>query len=272
MNTKFRGAGLTDTRSSFARAIPGSIVALVLLGMLAGCGNSSSVTAREGVQVEIVPGPNYRHEFPLFWFFSLRNPPQMVLWSETLDGEFLETVMVTRKLGTDHWSRAPGDDTAGDALSRPSAAPVWSHRSGRAVSAGAGDEVRAGNADLDAVTRATPKRGPALEASIPALSAERFYLYLEVNHSTDFNDAYPANGRPGEPGYSGGPYGSGQPSLLYRAYVSLLNPEESDTQFYLIGHGSPDGSDGEVTGKLDGISTALEIIDEVRLQVDQAGG
>ena len=251
---------MRDTRSRLTGATVGVIAVLVLLGMLVGCGNGPSVTAREGVRVRIVPGPHYRHEFPLFWFFALRNPPQMVLWSETLDGEFIETVMVTRKLGTDRWSRAPGDETPSATLTRRSAAPVWSHRSGRS-----------GNASLDAVTRATPGRGAALEAHVPVLSAEGFYLYLEVNHSTDFNDAYPADARPGEPGYSGGAYGSGQPSVIYRAYVDLLNPEQSETVFRLIGHGSSDGSDGDVASNLDGIGTALEIVDEVRLRVDPAG-
>ena len=147
-----------------------------------------------------------------------------------------------------------------------------------------------GVADLDAVTRATPKRGPGLEVAVgslptdtaaetgsapqPAATATRvtgYYLYLEVNHSTDFNDAYPANAQPGEPGYSGGPYGSGQPSLIYRAYVDRSDPGRSETVFELIGHGSPDGSDGGIVPDLGGVTTALEIVNEVRLQIDPLG-
>ena len=270
---------MRSIRHRFGRLGVTPIAVAVAVAALAACGNSPAVATGEGVRVEIVPGPNYRHEFPLFWFFSLRNAPQMVLWSETLDGDFIETLMVTRKLGTDGWSRAPGDETAGQTLTRPSAAPVWSYRSGRAPAATRADGVSASTADgaareasipLDAVTRATPKRESALDVSLPGASAVRCYLYLEVNHSTDFNDAYPVDALPGEPGYSGGPYGSGQPSLIYRASVDLLDPEQSDRVFTLVGHGSPEGSDGEVVTDLVGITTALQIVDEVRLHVDAA--
>jgi hypothetical protein len=90
-------------------------------------------------------------------------------------------------------------------------------------------------------------------------------VYLEVNASTDFNAAYPADATPGASNYSGGEWGSGQPSLVYAVTVDTERSRQTgDTgRFRLAGHGSPDGSDGRLYPKLGGITTARSILESV---------
>ena len=224
-----------------------SLVLIVLCSLILFAGG-------EGFRITIVPGEHYRHTLPLFLFVKLHNPPQMVLWAESTDGEFIATLMVTEKGATQTWRKAPGDIAPAGGLKRPSALPVWSGRSGCA-----------GVEKVDAVTQATPKGGFSVEGvSIPGGSP--FYLYFEVNHSTDFNAAYPADVQPGDADYSGGAWGNGQPALVYRLLVDPSRIQSKESSFELIGHSSPSGADGAVYEDLTGIDTALGIVSEVRLQ------
>ncbi len=95
---------------------------------------------------------------------------------------------------------------------------------------------------------------------------ERFVVKIEVNHSTDFNAHYPEDAVEGESNYSGGKMGSGQPSLVYVAEVDLTK-EQKEFIATLKGHGSPDGSDGEVYPDLSGITSARSILKSITVWI-----
>jgi hypothetical protein len=244
------------------RAIILMSVTLLMFAPLAAGGSAEAVTVSsagaEDFAVTVVPGEHYRHTMPLFLFVRLKNPPQMALWAETPDGEFIDTLMVTEKGGTMKWRKAPGDDVPEGGIRRPGALPVWTARSGRA-------DVGA-PVVVDAVSQATPKGGFSVKGQTFA-GHDGFYLYFEVNHSTDFNSAYPAEAEPGSFNYNGGEWGSGQPALVYRAYVNQIRPETSDTEFELIGHSSPSGADGRIYADLSGIDSALKILQAIRMEM-----
>ena len=72
----------------------------------------------------------------------------------------------------------------------------------------------------DGISGATPRGSFDLKLS-PEAGLDRFVVKVEVNHSTDFNETYPESAKEGEPGYSGGRHGSGQPAVVYAADVDL---------------------------------------------------
>lgn len=234
-------------------AYPLLLLFVLPLILFAGGQAATEVDAGDGCRVEIRPGDHYRHPFPLFLGLKLENPPQMALWAETVDGEYLETLMVTEKIAKQKWAKAPKDPTPKDEIRRPEALPVWSHRSGAA------------DAAPDAVSRATPKGGFTVGIPIQSRS-EGYYLYFEVNHSTDFNDAYPADADPGTENYSGGRWGGGQPALVYRLLLDPALAGMEKRRFELVGHSSPSGRDGRIYPDIAGIDSALEIIEAVYLE------
>jgi hypothetical protein len=239
------------------------LVALVLLGIAgmvwSGGRNESTVrTSLPGADVALVvsieEGEHFLHRMQIMPLVSVKNPPQMAVWAESIDGTFLGTVFVTHRGATGEWRRAPGDATLKNRIRRDEALPVWTHR--RQVQ---------GGSEIDGVTRATPKESFTVETSVPGDSG-RVVIFLEVNSSTDFNDAYPVDAAAGEPGYSGGEWGSGQPSLIYRAEMDRSGTT-GPRSFQLTGHGSPDGTDGLVYPDMSGITTARDILHSVTAEL-----
>lgn len=194
------------------------------------------------ILVSIEPGEEWLHRYSALQ----KNPPQFAVWAERLDNSFGGTIFATRKAATNGWAFSGGN-------TRKEALPVWTAK-------------KAGEA-VDAIAGATP-RGPFAVAVAPKDgSAERqFYLYVELNHSTDFNAAYPEDAKEGEPGYSGGSGGSGQPSIVYRCLVDLDGGPGGYT-LTPIGHGSADGSDGLVDPDLSTLTSALRIVRSVTAEL-----
>ena len=93
----------------------------------------------------------------------------------------------------------------------------------------------------------------------PKEGLKRFVVKIEINHSTDFNEFYPASAREGDANYSGGKMGSGQPAVVYAATVDLSSGQH-EFPAALIGHSSPDGSDGSVDPDLSTLTSALHIV------------
>jgi hypothetical protein len=245
-----------------------NIVLLAVLGVAftftaAAGGNQEEIVGRSAdgaprITVEIEEGPSYLHRLKVLPLIRVKSPPQIAVWLETESGEFLETLYVTSRAGTNSWRSAPLDGTPAEEITRPEALPVWSHRAGRRGETGAETEA-------DAVSSATPKGSYSVESDLPEQSG-RVRVLLEVNHSTDFNASYPEDVAPGVTGYSGGLWGSGQPSLIYG--VSLATEKNGDTlELELLGHGSPAGEDGTVYPDLAGLTSALRILDGVHVRL-----
>ena len=217
--------------------------------------------------VSIEPGEEYLHEFPLFLFFKLKNPPQIAVWAETAEGEYIDTLFVTRKSGTQGWLKASGDPLDKDMIRRPESLPVWAWK--RNMPAADGLPMPTKDQPMtDAVSHASPERSFSLITS-SVNGYEEFVIYLEINHSTDFNQKYRAELKPGDPDYNGGEFGSGQPSLVYKAVVKSDTLDENGTALKLIGHGSADGEDGRINEDLNGIESALNIIKSARVYLKE---
>ena len=222
------------------------VLALLITALSSGVSGACAMTplsAETGdVLIRVEAGNGWLHRFSLFQ----KNPPQIALWMETEEGNFAGTLFVSRKTATGKWLFNGGNP-------RPEALPVWM--------------ARKDSTAIDGVTGATPVSSIDIALTPkPGVSPRRFVLFAEVNHSTDFNDAFPKNAEKGSPGYSGGEGGSGQPSLVYRCVVDL-DAADSDSQFILVGHGSPDGSSGDIYADLSEITGALDIVKSISAEV-----
>ena len=118
---------------------------------------------------------------------------------------------------------------------------------------------------MDGITGATPRSSFDVKMKT-VKDLRQFVVKVEVNHSTDFNDSYPKNAKEGDANYSGGKEGSGQPAVIYRADVDLDSGKNS-FEATLVGHSSPDGSDGEIYTDMTGLTSALEIVGRIKITV-----
>ncbi len=212
------------------------------------------------ITVKIVEGENWIHDFPLFLGFNLKNPPQFAVWLEDTKGNYISTLFVTERIATEGW-RSNGGNRRKEAL------PHWCHQRGIIYD----DGLYLPTKDkplIDGTTGATPKTGIELKLD-PAEHLQQFVVKAEFNHSIDFNDLFPKNAEEGDINYSGGELGSGQPALVYSALIDLdSNIKEYTLQ--IIGHSSPDGTNGDVYEDLSGITSANKIVNKIVVQIKQS--
>ncbi len=219
--------------------------------------------------IEVIEGEHFMHRLKVMPLIRVKNHPQMAVWCETEEGEFISTLFITERIGTESWHGAPGDPTPAEEIRRKESLPVWAHRHGTVY----GDGLRLPTEDEpmpDGVTAATPTSSFTVRTELPA-GHERLRIYLEVNNSTDFNDHYTEDAPEGSPTYSGGPWGSGQPALIYGGVVDLTatgaTAERVDLE--LLGHASPDGSTGRIYEDFHGVTTALDIVEGASIRLEE---
>ena len=116
---------------------------------------------------------------------------------------------------------------------------------------------------VDGLTGATPTGDYFVKVSPTQNST--YIIFAEFNHSVDFNSYYKENSSQGSFYYSGGSEGSGQPALVYCARIDL-NSAQDYWELQLIGHSSPDGSNGNLYANLNEISSAKNIISKVIIE------
>jgi len=199
------------------------------------CSTGKTTDESSGIQnqIELIiePGENWLGKMKVF-IFSVQKTPQMAAWIEDENGQYIATITVTNRSARQNWRSAPKEG-------RPEALPVWNHRQ---------KNNRAQN-DLDAVSAATQKGSVEARIDADVLADEKVYgVYLEINHSFDYNDHWTkAN--------SGV---NGQPSLVY--YAQFIAGQQGRISLFPIGYGSIDGSDGNIISNLEKFSGALDIV------------
>jgi hypothetical protein len=233
-----------------------------LLAGLASCGTKGDGVITTNAGTNGIPftlvfekGENYSHPLEINKFMTTETTPQIAVWIEDTNGRYIDTLFVTKKGGTQGWVGPIG--LPANKIRRPEALPCWSHT--RGVKYADGYFMPTKDEPLpDAITAASPTGDFRLTTTIPEKTG-RFIIKAEVNNSTDFNDAFPKSAARGAPNYTGGTWGSGQPSLVYAATVDLASGPGT-WELRPIGHGSPDGSDGGINPDLSGLTTATDIV------------
>ena len=196
-----------------------------------GCNRDLVEYDSNDLKISIEKGEEWLHNFPLFLGINIKNPPQIAASGGN-----------RRKEALPHWCYQRGIQYE-DGLYLPSKKEPLT----------------------DGISGATPKGSFNVKMS-PTGKLKKFIVKIEINHSTDFNDAYPKSAKEGDANYSGGKEGSGQPALVYAAEVDLTSGKKEFTA-KLIGHGSPDGSNGDLTKDTSSLTTALHIVKSITVYV-----
>jgi hypothetical protein len=138
---------------------------------------AQNITAVEGesgyLTFNMTPGTHYSFEATQFLLgfipISYTVQPQVAIWVEDTEGNFIDTLYITDRVRKQDWMFAPSEG-------RPEALPVWSHLQTN---------------DVDTVSHATPKgeskRSTQLMKGLPP---GEYVVKLETNRSYDYNMDY----------------------------------------------------------------------------------
>jgi len=235
---------------------------MILATAIFGCSGQKTVHSEFGngnIMVSIKQGSEWLHDFPIFLFIKKKNAPQIAIWTEDLEGNFLSTIYVTEKLAKQSWIAA-GENRRKESL------PCWSYAQGKQYADGLYLPTK--NEPLsDAVTGATPKGSFSANLQMSE-DIKQFVVKCEFNHSVDFNEYYHKDAKVGDTNYSGGKMGSGQPATVYQVIVDLTNGQR-EFQAKLIGHSSPDGSEGKIYSDTSKLTSALDIVKGITVYVNR---
>lgn len=202
----------------------------------------------KAVSINIHQGKHYLHDFKVNTLMSIKTPPQMAVWVEDSQGNYIETLYATSKIVYQKWSKAPSDTTKDGQIRRNEALPYWTHKKGSAQIL------------PDSVTSATSMGNSTVNTKLNAAN-DTYIILAEINQSTDFNEYYPKEAKVGDVNYSGGEYGSGQPAIVYAA---TINADDNKTyELVPIGHSSPDGKDGNLYKDFSKLTTAKDIVSKI---------
>jgi hypothetical protein len=226
-----------------------------------------TLTTRIGEQgrtitIDLRTGEHYQSPpQPLFFGLTFTTVPQVAFWVEDLSGNYIETLYVTKK--STNAGFKPADDPF-STVARPEALPYWAHKRGVQYANNLMVPDR-DNTDLDGMTGPTPLGNYDVVSKVDN-QLRQFRVLMEINRSFDFNDVYAPDRFPDDPIYSGSG-SSGQPSVIYAATVNL---DHSEDAYFLkaIGRGHHSGQDGELYTDMQGIDTALHLVDRVVVDVD----
>jgi len=193
------------------------------------------------------------------------NHPTFAIWLEDLDGNYLESLFVTKYIATGIFGNADaGDgtwsDKPGESI-RPAALPYWGHKRG-VLSRDSLYVPTPENPVTDAITGATPLKDFIMYLPIESSLPEQFNLMFEINQSWDWNE-YWTNGKfPGNLNYQS----SSQPSVVYKTELDQTKIGQP-AQMKAIGHGHYSGKDGSLNTDLNTLTTALDIASYVKVTI-----
>ena len=216
-----------------------AVIVISLIGCV-GC-NTGGKTAQpiisNAMELIVESGEHWLGKMKVL-FFSVKKTPQIAAWIEDEEGRYIATITVTNRSAKKNWRSSPKEG-------RPEALPVWNHK----------QRNNASN-EIDTVSTATPKG--SVEAKIDSdllINGDTYNIYLEINHSFDYNDYWTKDN-------SGV---NGQPSLIYYAQFTAGVP--CNKPLVPIGHGSVDGSNGNISDGLENLTSALGIVKNVNIIV-----
>jgi hypothetical protein len=193
------------------------------------------------------------------------NHPTFVIWMEDTEGNFIQTLYVTRSYGSGTFTY--GDATGGEwkpgQVRRPAALPYWSHKAGAAL--GLSNYITDSARPMpDALTSATPKGNFLLKTKGENKHPEIVKIMLEINQTWDWNPFWTNNKYPDDQEYKT----SCQPAVVYAATVDL-SQKGSAVEMKPVGRSSHSGADGKLYSDLETLTTALNIAEKISVVVSE---
>ncbi|GHT87826.1 hypothetical protein FACS1894137_15550 [Spirochaetia bacterium] len=162
----------------------------------------------------------------------------MTAWIEDNQEHYISTITVTNRSAKKNWKSAPKEG-------RPEALPVWNHK------------MQNNTAQIDIVSAATSKDAVDVQIDNGSLiNGQEYNVYLEINHSFDYNNTWPEKGNDI----------NGQPSLIY--HTKFIARSSGGIKLNPIGHGSVNGTDGNIVQGLEDMTTALTIIKDAYIIIN----
>jgi hypothetical protein len=192
------------------------------------------------------------------------NHPSFVLWAEDMEGRYLQTLFITRAVGTsiyEHGDLSSGKWEPGE-IRRPASLPYWAHK--RGVKEKDGLYVPSiENPMADAYTGATPPGDFSLVTRFDGKPPQKFRILFEINQTWDWNEYWTNNKYPDDDEYKT----SCQPAVVYMATVDLDDGASAYT-LEAIGHSHYAGRTGELFTDLGTLTTALEIVNNLTINLE----
>ena len=217
---------------------------------------------REGqkILVDIKAGPHYSGPGANVLGVTLTATPQMAIWLEDKQGNYLETLYITKSASNGSYL---GPIFSSEEVRRPEALPHWAFS--RGIQSDDGLMIPSRSEPIaDAISGATPVASFGL-SSVMDQKYKEAVIKLEVNRPFDYNAYYHQNAFPNDNIYSGSG-NSAQPSLIYSSIINL----EDTTSYYfmtLLGRGHHSGKDGQIYSDLSGITSAKEMLNRIIVEV-----
>jgi len=219
-----------------------AIIFVVVVVSLISCfscnteGKNKQTIISNGIELTIEIGEHWYGKMKVF-LFSVKKTPQLAVWIEDSQGSYISTIIATGKSVKNNWISAPKEG-------RPEALPVWNHKRQNS------------SEQIDITSSATPKEAVDIQIDNGSFTnGQEYNIYLEVNHSFDYNHFWTESN-------SGV---NGQPSLIYHA--KFVAGTSQKIKLAPIGHGSVDGSNGNIVYELDSFTTALSIIKDSYIEI-----
>ena len=205
--------------------------------------------------------------------------PQLVIWLEDSDGNYVETLLVTKSTarGLFYAGRSASNFKEADKrkaeeespTGRVDALPYWSHKRGHLYADGFYSPPTEQPLP-DAVTGATPKENFYFKSSSSSLQElSSFKVLIEVNVAFDENEFYSEYDFLDDSLYHSCTGLLGQPSVVYAATINNSDPN----RYYmatLIGHGHQSGMTGELIRETQTLTTAKYLVERIVIGVNEA--
>lgn len=222
-----------------------------------GCSKDLIEYEADDLKIRVEAGSEWKHPFPIFLGIKQQNSPQIAIWVEDLSGNYISTIYASHKIAQQAWM-ANGSNRRKESL------PHWCYKRGVRYDDGLYLPTKS-KPLTDGISGATPTSSFDVKLT-PTSRLSQFVVKAEFNHSTDFNDFYPKHAKEGDNSYSGGKEGSGQPAVVYSVLVNRAS-EQKIFKAELIGHSSPDGSDGNLYTDLSTLTSAVNIVKEITISI-----
>ncbi|MCG6188285.1 hypothetical protein [Maribellus maritimus] len=240
------------------------LISFFIVFFLAGCISSNKIN--EEIVILKTSPENANHSLTIEFFKGKAyNHPSFAVWTEDLEGNFIETLYVTQFVATGKfghgeveagkWSDKPGT------IRRPATLPYWAHK--RGIKASDGLYVPSPETAVsDALSGATPINNFKLNTATK-MRGEKFRLLMEINQPWDSNKFWTNNKFPGNLDY----FTSLQPALVYAV---TIDPDWDETDYYLnpIGHSEPSGRNGNLYTNLTTVTSAKEIVRKIIVHLE----
>ena len=180
---------------------------------------------------------------------NFAEPPQFAIWLENKETKELKTIFVTHRVAAGDWEGK---------ANVPVALPQWFR-----LFRGNGKNPESGNAKKSdmVVTGATPK-DDYFSIRVEVKPGSEWFCWIEMNLAGDFNEAFPEFDRAS---YKEDEFSNGQPALLFKADVKAI---ENQTFIPSLDAQSLwDQGDVKIEPVSDGITTARDVFDEIKISV-----